>query len=114
MKKVMLTAVASVCLMMLLCLASAYILYKSGSFNVAGHVVSKVITIVGGLFAGYLCGRINDSKKYLWGLCSGLILFLLLSLGLSVFGMKPQEIAVRFVTIILSSFAGGILSALKS
>lgn len=114
MKKVMLTAVISVCLMIFLCLISAYILYKSGTLNMAGHAVSKIITVAGGLFTGYLCGRVSNSKKYLWGSCSGIFLFLFLSLGLSVFGTKPCEIAVRFVIIVISSFIGGILSALKS
>ncbi len=110
----MLTAAASVCFMSLLCLISAYILYKSGTFNIAGHIVSRIITIAGGMFSGFLCGKMSSSKKYLWAVCSGLVLFMIITLGLSFFGVKPGKIAVRFVIIMLSSFVGGILSALKS
>lgn len=98
----------------ILLLILALLLYKAGlsEENVnAGILLTYVISTFSG---GFVIGKLTGSRKFLWGLLSGILYFvllLLISLGLyhSLQGASA-ETAAAFVLCALGGMLGGMIS----
>lgn len=77
--------------------------------------IGIIVTYIVSCFAGgFLIGKKKKRKKYLWGLCVGLLYFLVLFLGnLAVnrgIDGRIVHMATTAVLCVLSGMAGGMLS----
>lgn len=102
-------AVSGVLLLLL-----AFLLYQ---LELSEEVVKAgiiIIYIVSGMGGGFLIGKMRREKKFLWGLCAGVLYFVLLFLiSCGVNGGLPQDMIKVLTTLILctaSGMAGGMIS----
>lgn len=88
------------------------LLYKAGLSEQNVNLGIIVIYVIGTFSAGFVMGKLEGQKKFIWGMLSGVIYFLLLLLV--SFGMY-QEISVEtgnlFLTFILC-ISGGMLGGM--
>ncbi len=97
-----------------LLLLLAFLLYQMelGEEVVKAGII--VIYIISGIAGGFLIGKMRREKKFLWGLCAGVIYFVLLFLiSCAVNGGLPQDMVKVLTTLVLctaSGMAGGMIS----
>ncbi len=82
-----------------LLLLLAFLLYQMelGEEVVKAGII--VIYIISGIAGGFLIGKMRREKKFLWGLCAGVIYFVLLFLiSCAVNGGLPQDMVKVLTT----------------
>lgn len=73
-----------------------------------------LIYVLSGFIGGWYCGRKSDSRKFLWGMLTGVLYFLLL---LVISGMGEEAFApglVRTGSALLLCAGGGMLGGMLS
>ncbi|MGN0165076.1 MAG: TIGR04086 family membrane protein [Lachnospiraceae bacterium] len=92
---------------------AALILYLTGAGDFFITVSVKIIIALSALTGGFVAGKMCNTKRFLWGLATGLILFFL-SVVLGTFlgenGSFTADEAINFVLFSVFSLAGGMLS----
>ena len=97
-----------------LLLLLAFLLYQMELGEEAVKAGIIVIYIISGIAGGFLIGKMRREKKFLWGLCAGVLYFMLLFLiSCAVNRGLPQDMVKVLTTLILctaSGMAGGMIS----
>lgn len=109
------TLSVSVLLAAVLLMGLAYVLYKTDFTGIVEHVMVVLIYLLPCLVGGYLLGRMEGQKKFLWGAALGSAFFLLLLLGAVLTpgmegGLDWGERLRVFMICALGGMAGGMLS----
>lgn len=91
----------------LLLLLLAALLYKVELSESAVRIGIIVIYILSGAAGGFLAGKIQKEKKFLWGLIAGVLYFLILFLiSAAVKGGLDMELTKLMTTFVLCAAAG--------
>lgn len=104
----------------LLLLLMAFILYKAGLSGMVEHILAAVVYVAGSFVGGFLLGKQEGKKRFLWGAAFGALYFLILlavSMALSGSGEEGmwqasalfQRLRVLFLCV-LGGMAGGMIS----
>lgn len=91
----------------------ALILYITKAGDVFIVVAAKIIIALSALAAGYVAGKMCNTRRFLWGLASGLLLFVLTMLFGMVFGGNGGFTADELINLTVStifSLIGGMIS----
>lgn len=98
----------------ILLLILALLLYKTGisEANInAGIILSYVISAFSG---GFVIGKLSREKKFLWGILSGVLYFLLLAVISFGIYREIRSDAMDLVTTFLLCAGGGMLGGMVS
>lgn len=92
---------------------AALILYLTGAGSFFVVAAVKIIIALTALAAGFVAGKFCSTRRFLWGLGSGIVLFLI-TLALGTFiggngGFAKDEI-INLVIFSLFSLTGGMIS----
>lgn len=90
----------------------AFVMQKgmlSSSVEGIGLIVMSVLSC---LFGGYLCGKKNREKRYLWGMLTGFCYCLIFVLIHKIAGGKSGGDLLSFLTTLLYCTAGGMLGGM--
>lgn len=97
-----------------LLLLLAFLLYQMELGEEAVKAGIIVIYIISGIAGGFLIGKMRREKRFLWGLCAGVLYFMLLFLiSCAVNRGLPQDMVKVLTTLVLctaSGMAGGMIS----
>lgn len=97
-----------------LLLLLALFLYK---FSLTEKIVSLCITgiyILVTFLAGFLAGKREGSKKFLWGLLMGSLYFVILTLVSLIVNHGTSELSSGFFTVLVLCAASGMLGGMLS
>ena len=111
--RLFLSVVIAVLLTLLFLAVFSFAMLK-GNFSVSVQRIGLIVmSTIACFIGGFLCGRKNTKKSYLWGLTVG-ILYCLFFVVLR-FGMGQSFIPdTKFFTTLLYSAAGGMLGGMLS
>lgn len=89
------------------------ILYVTGAGDFFVIAAVKIIIALASIAAGFVAGKMCNSRRFLWGLGSGMALFII-TLALGTFiggngGFAKDEI-INMIIFAAFSFSGGIIS----
>lgn len=92
---------------------AGFILYLTGANDFFVVAAVKVIIAISAFAAGYVAGKMCNTKRFLWGLGAGLIMFLL-TMILGTFigengGIAADEV-INLVLFSVFSLVGGMIS----
>ncbi|MCQ2539116.1 MAG: TIGR04086 family membrane protein [Acetatifactor sp.] len=76
--------------------------------TIAVTVIYALVTFV----AGLLCGKSMESKKYLWGLCMGVLYYVVLVVLSLIFGEQNAGNMGRFLVVFLLCAGSGMLGGM--
>ncbi len=96
----------------LLLLFTALLLYKFQPEQSMVSVGILVIYVLGSFLGGFFAGKGTGRRKFLWGLATGALYFLLLLAASFVSGNGLQSEAGRIVTTMLLCLGGGMLGGM--
>lgn len=97
-----------------LLLLLALLLYR---FGLSEKTVSMGITgiyIITTLLAGFLAGKREQSRRFLWGLLMGIIYFLLLTVISLIVNQGISNLGTGFFSTLILCAAGGMLGGMIS
>lgn len=83
----------------------------AAEFSSAGAIVISVLSCFAG---GFVCGKKNRKKRFLWGLGCGLLYFFVLMIIRLAGGEENGETAVSLVTSFLYCAGSGMLGGMLS
>lgn len=98
----------------LLLLLMALLLYR---FSLSESMVSIgiiAIYLLTTFLAGFMMGKKNKTRKYLWGLMIGAIYFIILFLVSLISGGNVSHMSVNSFTVLLLCCGGGMLGGMLS
>ena len=76
-----------------------------------GAVITYLITT---FIGGFIFGKVNESKKYLFGLMIGAVYFVLLIICSAMFGSGENMFSGRMIIAMISCLSGGMLGGMIS
>jgi len=97
-----------------LLLLLSLLLYR---FGLSENIVSIGITgiyVLATFLSGFLAGRREQTKRFLWGLLMGLLYFLLLSAVSLIVDSSTFSLGRGFITTLILCCAGGMLGGMLS
>ena len=109
-----LSVLIAVLLTMLFLAVFAFAMLKgnlSASVEKIGLIVMSAMACFVG---GFLCGKKNTKKRYLWGLCVGILYCLFFAIVRVGMGQLFMADAMAFFTTLLYCAAGGMLGGMLS
>lgn len=98
----------------LLLLLLSLLLYR---FSLSEKIVSAGITViyvVANFLSGFLSGKREQTKRFLWGLLMGILYFVLLSAISLVVNADTVSLGSGFITTLILCCAGGMLGGMLS
>ena len=97
-----------------LLLLLSLLLYR---FGLSENIVSMGITgiyVIATFLSGFLAGKREQTKRFLWGLLMGLLYFLLLSAVSLIVDSSTFSLGRGFITTLILCCAGGMLGGMLS
>lgn len=97
-----------------LLLLLSLLLYR---FGLSENIVSMSITgiyVIATFLSGFLAGKREQTKRFLWGLLMGLLYFLLLSAVSLIVDSSTFSLGRGFITTLILCCAGGMLGGMLS
>ena len=97
-----------------LLLLLSLLLYR---FGLSENIVSMSITgiyVIATFLYGFLAGKREQTKRFLWGLLMGLLYFLLLSAVSLIVDSSTFSLGRGFITTLILCCAGGMLGGMLS
>ena len=92
---------------------AGFILYLTGASDFFVVAAVKIIIALSAFSAGYVAGKMCNTKRFLWGLCSGMIMSLI-TLAIGTFlggnGSFAADEVINMILFAVFSLAGGMLS----
>ena len=92
---------------------AALILYITNASSLFVNISSKLIMVISAFFAGYTTGKLSVSRRFLWGLLSGISVYIIIMLMTVVLGSSEgfaTEDIISLIVFSLFSTVGGMLS----
>lgn len=86
-------------------------------FGLSENIVSMSITgiyVIATFLSGFLAGKREQTKRFLWGLLMGLLYFLLLSAVSLIVDSSTFSLGRGFITTLILCCAGGMLGGMLS
>lgn len=105
---------AGILLAALLLMGMAYVLYKTDFTGIVEQIMVVLIYLLPCVLGGWLMGRMEKQRKFLWGAILGVLFFLLLLLGVALSpgmegGLDWGERLRVLMICMLGGMAGGML-----
>lgn len=92
---------------------AALILFMTNASALFVSIASKLIMIIAAFFAGFTAGKLSISRRFFWGLLSGLSVYLIIMLMTLVLGSSEGIATGDLISLIIFSVfssVGGMLS----
>lgn len=91
------------------------LLFYKAEIDEKGIRIGAVITyFITTFIGGFIFGKVNESKKYLFGLMIGAVYFILLIICSAVLGSSGNMFSGRMAIAMISCLAGGMLGGMIS
>lgn len=112
-KMLLFTTLAATVAAAVLLLLAAFLLEKLGLNESQARIMVYGIYIITGLVAGFLAGKWQRERKFMWGSLAGLVWFLtvlIVSLALNGASMEVKELFPAIVSMAGGGMIGGMLA----
>ena len=96
------------------CMLAAYILTAGLLSEKVVSVCIIAVYIIVTFLAGLIAGKRAGKKKYLWGLCMGVLYFVILVIVSMVVNKGPQDVAGNMMTVFFLCAGSGMLGGMIS
>lgn len=106
--------VAAYLITMIMLLILAFILYKFGLNEKTASIAIIIIYAAVTFIAGFLVGKLQHSRKFAWGLLTGMAYFIILFVVSMIFTESPGQLPDQFATTFLLCAGGGMLGGMLS
>ena len=106
------SVIASYVITGVLLLFAAFLLYKLEPQQSQVAIGILVIYVLSCFFGGLIAGKMLRNRKFIWGMVSGLVYFLLLFTASGVLGNGIQDTATQVLTTFVLCVAGGMLGGM--
>ncbi len=112
-KMFMTTTVAALLIAAVLLLLAAFLLDKLGLNANQVAIMVYAIYLITGIVSGFLAGKIKREQKFMWGILSGFVWFvvvLVISLFAGNTGIEAKELFPAIVCMVGGGMLGGMLA----
>ena len=92
----------------------AFLLYKLGLDEKSVSISMIAIYVVCTFFGGFIMGKKTGSRRFLWGLLTGTLYFLVLALVSLAVGKGNIQMGTSFFTTLALCAGGGMLGGMVS
>lgn len=95
----------------LLIVVTAFVMLKTGFSLNSAKVISGIIYFMSSFSAGFVMGKVMETRKYIWGICCGVTYFLII-FALSAVMEGGAAIGIGVFTAFIISITGGMLGGM--
>ena len=92
----------------------AAVLYKFGISEAAVNIGIIIIYVLAGFVGGFMLGRIQKNRKFLWGAIIGLIYFVILLIVSLILHKQLESGATHVLTTLILCTASGTIGGMLS